>query len=162
MRKRAFVGALLLVTTGCYSYVPVEFDAIPVGQGVRVYLSRDGVARLREIGSDVIPGADSGEPTIQGALVQRTAENFSILVPVASHHEGFLQSELGQQVTLPTSTVVEARLKKVSGVRTGLAVAGSAALITGVVISIMRNARDPLGQNPDPGSQDIRIPSSIR
>jgi hypothetical protein len=158
MRKRALVGALLLVTTGCYSFVPAEFDAIPVGQGVRVYLSREGVARLRELGADEIPGASSDEPVIEGTLVRRSATDFSVLIPVTSHQEGFLQSALGQQVTLPASTVVQARLRKVSGVKTGLALVGSTAVITGVIVSIIQGARQPV-DGDDPIPQDSRIPA---
>lgn len=160
MRKKALVAAVLLVSTGCYSYVPAEFDVIPVGEGVRVYLSREGVQRLREIGGDVIPGASGDQPVVSGTLVRRDLDEFSIRIPVTAHQEGFLQTELGQQVTLPTSVVVQAQRRKVSQVKTALAVVGSTALITGVIISIIKGARQPVDSR-NPPSEDVRIPLSV-
>jgi hypothetical protein len=160
VKKRIVAALVLLVTTGCYSYVPVEFDTVPVGEGVRVYLSREGVTRLRELGGDQIPGAAADQPVVQGTLTRRTAADFSVLVPVTSRQVGFLQNELGQQVTLPVADAVAVQLRKVSGVRTGLALAGSTAGIAYVIVSIIKGARAPQeGEEPPPG--DLRIPISI-
>jgi hypothetical protein len=158
--KRAVAALVLLVTTGCYSYVPAEFGAVPIGEGVRVYLSRDGVTRLRELGADQIPGAAGDEPVVQGTLTRRTASDFSVLIPVTSRQVGFLQNELGQQVTLPVADAVSVQLRKVSQVKTGLALAGSTAGLAFIIVSIIQGARQPQ-DNQQPLPDDIRIPLSV-
>ncbi|HUR01128.1 MAG TPA: hypothetical protein VM347_01180, partial [Nonomuraea sp.] len=144
--------------SGCYSYVPAELATVPLGEGVRVYLSRDGVARLRELGADQIPGAAGEQPVVQGTLVRRTGSDFSLLIPVTSRQVGFLQTNLGQQVTLPAADAVQVQLRKVSGVKTGLALATSTAGLAYILVSIVQGARQPTPPNPDPGPVDLRVP----
>ncbi|MSR07882.1 MAG: hypothetical protein EXR93_12595 [Gemmatimonadetes bacterium] len=158
MRKRIFVGLILLVTTGCYSYVPAELGVVPVGEGVRVYLSRAGVAKLSELTGDEIPGSGGDQPLVQGTLVRRTDSEFSILVPVASRQVGFLQTNLGQQVTFPVADAVQVQLRKISPVKTGLALIGSTAGIAYLIVSIVQGARQPSNPSPDPGPVDLRAP----
>lgn len=158
MRKRIFVGLILLVASGCYSYVPAELGVVPVGEGVRVYLSRAGVAKLSELAGDQIPGAGGDQPVVQGTLVRRTDSEFSLLVPVASRQVGFLQSNLGQQITFPVGDAVQVQLRKVSSVKTGLALVGSTAGIAYVIVAIVQGARQPTNPNPDPGPVDLRVP----
>ena len=161
MRTRRIVAAVMLVvTTGCYSYVPTDFDAVPVGEGVRVFLSREGVTRLRELGADQIPGAAAEQPIVEGTLVRRTASDFSVLIPVTARQVGFLQNPLGQQVTLPVADAVQVQRRQVSQVKTGLALAGSTAAIAVVIVSIIRGARQPQQtEQPPPG--DLRIPLPV-
>jgi len=145
--------------TGCYSYVPAEFETVPIGEGVRVFLTREGVTRLRELGGDQIPGANSDQPVVQGTLTRRSPADFSILIPVGSRQVGFLQNELGQQVTLPVADAVQVQLRQVSQVKTGAALVGSTAAIAFVIVSIIKGARPP-NDNPEPPPGDIRIPLS--
>jgi hypothetical protein len=115
------------------------------------------VTRLRELGGDQIPGASGDQPVVQGTLTRRTASDFSVLIPVTSRQVGFLQNELGQQVTLPVADAVAVQLRKVSQVKTGLALAGSTAGIAFVIISIIKGARQPQDR-PTPPPEDLRIP----
>jgi hypothetical protein len=156
--KRILVGLFVLLATGCYSYVPVELEVAPVGQDVRVYLSRTGVERLRELGGDQIPGAAADQPVVSGTLVRRTGSDFSLLIPVTSRQVGFLQTDLGQQVTFPAADAVQVQLRKVSALKTGLVVAGSTALIGYVIVNIVQGARQPVDRPiPEPG--DLRFPA---
>ena len=157
MNQRLVAGLVLLVTTGCYSYVPADFETVPIGGGVRVFLSREGVARVRELGGDQIPGAASDQPVIQGTLVRRTAAEFSVLVPVTSRQSGFQQNPLGQQITLPVADAVQVQRRQVSQLKTGLALAASTAGIAFVIVSIISGARQPEDEPPPP-PVDLRIP----
>jgi hypothetical protein len=158
MRRRAFVGVLLVATTGCYSYVPAQFDVIPAGEGVRVFLNQEGVARLRQTAQGVVPGLDGDQPVVQGTLTRRSAVDFSVLVPVTAHQEGFLQSELGQQITLPTADVVGVQQKKLSSTKTALALVGTTAGLAFVIVSIIQGARNPTTTDQGPPNTDVRIP----
>ena len=156
IRNAAVVLGTTVLATGCYSYVPAQFTAIPIGEGVRVYLSQDGVARLHEIAADAFP--DLGDrPVLNGRLVRRDATEFSVQVPVGARQAGFHQAELDQQVTLPVSSLVQVEQKKVSGVRTGLALVAATAALATVTVTILSGARDPVSDGgPDP--DNIRVP----
>ncbi len=157
MRSRILIAVVLLAATGCYSYVPTAIDAAPIGKGVRVYLSRAGMDRLREMGGNEIPGGALTEAVVKGTLVRRDATQFTLQIPVTSRRVGFLQSELGQQVTLPQADVVQVELKNLSGVRTGAALVASTAVIAAVIVSIIKGARQPI-DTPTPEPGDIRLP----
>ena len=159
-RKRLSAALVLLVTTGCYSYVPADFQTVPIGEGIRVFLTREGVNRLRELGGDQIPSAQSDQPVVTGTLVRRSDSDFSILIPVTSRQVGFLQNSLGQQVTLPVADAVQVQRREVSQVKTIATLAASTAAIGFVIVSIIKGARQPQ-DTPQPLPEDLRIPASI-
>ena len=152
------VAVILIASTGCYSYLPAPSAAVPIGAGVRVYLSRSGMDRLQEMGGEEIPGGALTQPVVQGTLVRRDAERFSIQIPIANRQTGFLQSELGQQVTMVQADAVRFELKKLSPARTGGALVLSTAAIATVIVSILRGARQPL-DTPTPEPGDMRLPA---
>ena len=156
LRGVALVLGTSVFSSGCYSYVPANFTAIPQGEGVRVYLSQAGVDSLRRAAGDAIP-ALGDRPVVSGRLVQRSATDFSLQIPVATRQAGFLQSELDQQVTLPIADVVSVETKTLSGTRTALATIAGTALLAAVVVTIVTGARQPV--NTDGGAGDnLRIP----
>src|SRR5688500_18943978 len=156
-RRKTLVVALLILTTGCYSYVPAEFTAVPLGEGVRVYLSREGQARLRAAGEDQIPGLADEEPVVDGVLVRREASEFSLRIPVAQRQTGFIQSTLDQQVTLPTTEVVQVRQRVVSRTKSALAVVGSTAAVGALLVTIIKGARRPV-DDEQPLPDEMRVP----
>ena len=153
-------GALLVVgtvvLTGCYTYVPAQFDAVPIGEGVRVYLTQSGVDRLRQVGAGALPGL-TDRPVLSGRLVRRDATEFSLQVPVGTRQAGFHQAALDQQVTLPVTDLVQVEQRRVSGVRSGLAAAGATALLATVVVMIVNGARRPV-DNAGPDPDNLRVP----
>jgi hypothetical protein len=149
------VGAALL-TSGCYTYVPAQFTAIPIGEGVRVYLSPTGLERLRQVGAEALPGI-ADRPVLNGRLVRRDATEFSLQVPVGTRQAGFHQAEIDQQVTLPLSDLVQVEHRRVSGLRTGLALGAATALLATVVVTIVTDARNPAGDS-GPDGDNLRIP----
>ncbi len=157
-RAAGMAGAALVVLggSGCFAYVPTDFAAVPLGEGVRVYLSQTGMNRLREIGEDAIPGAAS-TPVLIGTLVRRDASEFSLQVPVGTRQVGFHSAELDQQVTLPVADVVLVERRKVSGARTVLLTAAGTAVVGAAIYAIIDGARRPL-DNSAPDSDNVRVP----
>jgi hypothetical protein len=154
-------GALVVVGTavlssGCYTYVPAQFTTIPIGEGVRVYLSQAGVDRLRQVGADALPGL-TDRPVLSGRLVRRDASEFSLQVPVGTRQAGFHVAELDQQVTLPVTDLVQVERRQVSNVRTAISVAAGTAALTTVVVMIVNGARRPV-DNTGPDPDNLRIP----
>ena len=156
IRKTLIVAAMIL-TTGCYSYVPADFATVPLGEGVRVYLTREGQARLRAAGEDQIPGLGADEPVVDGVLVRRDASEFSLRIPVAQRQVGFIQGTLDQQVTLPTTEVVQIQHRIVSRTKSTLAVVGSTAAIAGLLVVIIKGARRPV-EDDQPLPDEMRRP----
>ena len=155
---RARIGALLalLFGSGCYSYIPADFSTVPMGEGVRVYLSETGMTRLRELGGDALPGAGT-RPIVSGRLVNRTPSEFSLEIPVGTRAVGFHTEELDQRLTLPVADVVQVEMKKVSGVKTAALTAAGAGAIGYLIVLVVKGARDPvIDTQPDP--DNIRIP----
>src|SRR5688500_1644394 len=97
---RAGTVLAALLSAGCYSYAPADFAAVPIGEGVRVYLTQGGVAHLQEVGGDALPGL-ADRPVLVGRLVGKDAGAFSLQVPVATRQVGFHSAALDQRVTLP-------------------------------------------------------------
>jgi hypothetical protein len=156
IRSALIVVGTAVLTSGCYTYVPAQFTTIPIGEGVRVYLSQSGVDRLRQIGADALPGL-TDRPVLSGRLVRRDASEFSLQVPVGSRQTGFHTAALDQQVTLPVTDLVQVERRQVSGLRTALSLgAGTAALAT-VVVMIVKGARRPV-DNTGPDPDNLRIP----
>lgn len=155
LHGRIPVITVALCLSGCFSYVPAEFETIPIGEEVRLFLNGAGLERLNEVGEDILP--DSDEPVVAGTLVARQADQFSLRIPVASRQEGFLQSQIAQQVTLPTSGLVQAERRQLNGIRTGLAVASGTAAIAVLVMTIISGGTPPQPV-PPPTGEDARIP----
>lgn len=151
----AALGAAALAS-GCYTYVPAQVATIPLGEGVRVYLSQSGVERLRAIGADALPGL-TDRPVLSGRLVRRDATEFSLQVPVGTRQAGFHQAQLDQQVTLPLSDLAQVEQRRVSRARTGLAVAAGTAALATVAVMIVSGARNP-ASNGGPDPDNLRIP----
>jgi hypothetical protein len=156
LRNALLVTGTAVLATGCYTYVPAQFSAIPIGEGVRVYLTQSGVDRLRQIGADALPGL-TDRPVLNGRLVRRDATEFSLQVPVGTRQTGFHQAALDQQVTLAVTDLVQVERRRVSGVRSGLAAAGATALVATVVVLIVNGARRPV-DNTGPEPDNLRIP----
>ncbi|MSR07879.1 MAG: hypothetical protein EXR93_12580 [Gemmatimonadetes bacterium] len=142
--------------SGCYTYVPATFSTVPTGESVRVYLTQSGVDRLRQMGGEAMPELGS-RPVLTGKLVRRDATDFSLQIPVGSRQSGFMRSELGQQITLPVSDLVQVEWRQVSGTRSALATAGVSVVLAAVVVTALKGARAPggsAGSDPD----NLRMP----
>ena len=145
-----------LALCACYSYVPAEFEAVPLGEEVRVYLSSRGMVRLAELteGEVTLPG----QPIVGGALAGRDESEFSLRIPVASRQVGFLQSQISQQVTLQRDDLVQVTVRQFDKTRTGLTVGASAAAIAGVIAFILGSSEgEDRPPTPD-GPEDLRVP----
>lgn len=140
VRATALLLLTLPVATGCASYVATPLRDLPVGQPVRVSLTRQAYEALPRI-SD-LPGT-----RYQGTLVRRSDAELVVHVPLA------VGSPLGQDVVIPTEGITEAAIRKPSPARTTLVVAAGVAVVVGVVLSASHSGplQDGPGGNPDTG-----------
>jgi hypothetical protein len=154
IRNAAVVLGTSVFTGACYSYVPARFDTVPIGLGVRLYLSEAGLDSLRRAAGVAVPGLGV-RPVVSGILVRRDADDFSLQIPVAVRQAGFHEAELDQRVTLPVADLIQVEQRKVSSAKTALAVASSAFVVATVVVTVMTGARRPVDTSTPPGDNDL-------
>lgn len=143
-----FAAALMLfATTGCFNYVPAEIGAVPPGESVRLYLTRAGVDAVNEGGAEEALSFVS-EPVLSGEFVRRTGDDLFLRVPTVRRQIGFHTSQLGQDIRIPASEIVQIERQELSKARTGLLVGGATAAITGLIVFILNDARQPDSGNP--------------
>ena len=148
---RLAVAILATALPACFKYLPAEFDAVPPGQSVRVYLTRQGMAAV----GDAID-QDAG-PFLNGTLQRRDGDRIFVRVPVARRQVGFFAETIGQDIEIRTSDIVQLEHRRLDRVGTGLLVAGTAASAAAVIFLII----DAGGrQDPDdpPIPERRRIP----
>ncbi len=132
----------LSTTTGCFNYVPTEIGAVPPGGSVRLYLTRAGVEAVNQGGAEEALSTVF-EPVLAGEFVRRTDAELFVRVPTVRRQVGFHSAQLGQNIRVPAGEVVQVERRELSRARTGLLVGGSAAAITGLIVFILNDARQP-------------------
>ena len=144
----ALAAALALSTaTGCFNYVPTEMAAVPPGESVRLFLTRAGVNAVNEGGAEEALSVVS-EPVLSGEFVRRAGDDLFLRVPTVRRQIGFHSTQLGQDVRVPAGEIVQIERREFSKAKTGLLVGGAAAVITGLVVFILNDARQPDVVNP--------------
>ena len=154
IRRWLACGALGL--TGCFHYVPVEPTAPPVGNDVRVELTRVGFAELPEMPS--YPG-----PDLTGVLVRAEAGGLLLRVPVPVRVDGMLRETIDQDVTIPSRSIVQIERREFDRTRTGLSVAGGVATLLGVFLGFKAGGNDTPEIPQPPGEEEAgsRLISSV-
>ena len=147
-RLPMFAAALVLfTTTGCFNYVTAEIAAVPPGESVRLYLTRAGVDAVNEGGAEEALSFVS-EPVLSGEFVRRTGDDLFLRVPTVRRQIGFHTSQLGQDIRIPASEIVQIERQELSRSKTGLLVGATTAAITGLIVFILNDARQPDSGNP--------------
>lgn len=144
----AFALAIaFLASAGCYSYVPVSFQAVGSKEDVRLRVTESAAARLAK---DI--GTFSTE--VDGQLASEGPDSVSLGVPIDRSYRGTTIGTTTQTVLLSRSEVVEVRKREFSRSRTVLAsagiVAGFGALAAGIVQLVDQNGPSDQGTTPPP------------
>ena len=140
---------------GCfrYSYVPLA-DA-PVGQEVRVHLSREGHARLSSAVGEALPDLPR---VVDGSLVQANARQLLISVRVATDSR-VASAGLRQRLAIPAGDIQQLEVRQLDrkkvvliGVGAGLALG---AIIAHYVGGVFGGTTGPF---PEPGPTELVQP----
>ena len=95
-----FIGLL-----GCHNYVPTDFTTVPVGEDVRLTVTRQSVPDLSEVSLENDP-----VPVLEGTLERRQDGSLIVRIPVGRRADGFHSVALGPvsytHLTLPTILLV--------------------------------------------------------
>ena len=139
---------MAILSAGCFSYIPTEIGAVPPGESVRLFLTREGVDAVNQGGAEEALSAIL-DPVLSGEFVRRTDADLFLRVPTVRRQVGFHSAQLGQDVRVPTSEIVQIERQQLSKAKTGLLVGGAAAAITGLIRFILNDARQAT-DTPEP------------
>lgn len=153
---RRFRGIALLsvvhVLAGCYTFAPARVEDARPDQSVRVRLAPVEAARLADF-------ADPTTRTVQGRMVEATADSVLLLVPSHSEVRGTRVETLFQRVQVGRAGVLELELKSLDRPRTylvsGLVFVG----ITAFVVNRLAGGGGSEVVPPGGGPADAVIPA---
>ena len=150
----ALVFVALPATGGCYKYLPAQVDpAPPVGQDVRLVVTRDGAAELEQVSS-----LNSAiVPQIEGKIEAAEATHFMIRVRQRNDEaQQGMGNNIAQLVRVPTNQIIGIELREIDVPMTVLAIGG---VVGGGTILLLRII-DAVGSD---NSQDVIDPNlSVR
>ncbi len=131
---------MAILSAGCFSYVPTEIGAVPPGESVRLFLTREGVDAVNQGGAEDALSAIL-DPVLSGEFVRQTDADLFLRVPTVRRQVGFHSAQLGQDVRIPASEIVQIERRQLNKAGTGLLIGGAAAAFTGLVVFILNDAR---------------------
>lgn len=151
----AAMATALPLFAGCYSFTPIPVDPAPVGQNVRVYVTRTGAPEVLSVTESV-----GVIPEIRGQVTG--VEDGSLLLRMPIRPEpgtGAGLADIAQLVRVPTDEIVALELQEFSPARTAFLVAGGAALAAAIVFVIIdASGQDGPTDPPDPPLLMRRMP----
>jgi hypothetical protein len=152
--KNCQLIAAAAVTAGCYSYVPVQVDEVPLQTEVRAVLSTAGEISLRE-------RVGLGEGRLRGELVERSADELVIAVPSTGPFTGSTE-RFYQRIDIPRADVLLVeRREPATGKTVGLMVA-AAGTATALAIIVFTGERNPGEGPPLPPGPDDHVALPLR
>ena len=154
-RRKPILGllaALMLSTTGCYTYTLTTPDMAAPGEGVRVLMTREGAAELAEV-TQVAWEA----PVVDGTLVGQEGDDLLLSVAVGPRDVGFVANDLRQTVRVPTSEIVTFQRRSLNVTNTVLSLAGVTAAGVGLVVYIVSEHRSGDDRTEPPPPDDLRF-----
>ena len=151
--KVAVITNLVLVLAGCFNYVPTDFTTVPVGEDVRLTVTRERVPDLSELTLQNDP-----IPVLEGILERREDASLIVRIPVGRRADGFHSVALGQAIRVSPDAIISAELRVLDGFKTAGMIIGTIAGATTLLLLGMDAMSDqaPLPQ-PDPPDLQLKL-----
>ena len=149
----AVITNLVLVLAGCFNYVPTDFTTVPVGEDVRLTVTRERVPDLSELTLQNDP-----IPVLEGILERREDASLIVRIPVGRRAEGFHSVALGQAIRVSPGAIISTELRVLDGFKTAGMIAGTIAGATTLLLLGMDAMSDqvPL-PHPDPPDFQLKL-----
>lgn len=150
MMRRLRWGVLLFVgvfSTGCYTYVRTDIEALSPGDDVRFLVTTRGAAEYVSA-----TGAPEAPPRISGTLDRQEPRTAFLRVPQPPASLGSPNAVwVDQMVGIPTGEILEAELRVLNRPRTAFMIGGATVVGTLAVMQIINTIGGPSsGEDPDP------------
>lgn len=158
MGRATLVMALLIMVSGCVRWIPARVGEVPVGTDVRLRLSEEGAAELREL-----TGTPRSE--VSGQLLQ-WGDEVMVSAALQGAGAGANSSSLRQRFVVDEEDILGVDIQELDRTRTGLFVGGVAVVagsaIVWAVSQLTGGGTAAPNTPPDPGPSEpfvrIRIP----
>ena len=131
------LAASILCLSGCFRYVPIRLEVAPVGEDVRLVVTRQGAFELSEV-----TGVSAAAPVLRGELVRVEDRAVLLRIPLESQRMGIHTEELGQTIRVPTEEILSIERRELDRTLTGLLAAASTAAAVGVISLIVDSFGD--------------------
>ena len=136
-----------LSSLACVNYIPVELNAVPPGEEVRVRLTDAGAIRAaRQLGRI--------RNLLEAGVAPQTTDSVAVIVWLGRDYPGTQFASVRETVVLPREEVTDFQLRRLSVPRTVALFAG-AAVVFGVLADQIIFQED---RNPDSPGDDERPP----
>lgn len=150
------LGVIATMGVGCYSYVPVALDDVPPGTHVRAHIRGSTAADLRQLGADW--------EHVDGRLIERGNEQLVVEILEATSFTTGGARSLSQRIDLPVQDVVSVQVRRLDGLKTGIAAALAAGgLVTFAfdLFGIMPWTDESTEDDTDGETEHLRVPFRI-
>lgn len=137
----------VLLSLGCYRYVPADTGSLRAGTEVRTRLSAAEAERIGEL-------LQTNGRLLEGRLVEAEGDQLLLQVPVAYTQVGSRPGALHQRVGIPRSEIVEVELKQLDRKKTGALIAASA-IVAGAVLYSQLSAEGGGYGTEEPGGGGV-------
>ena len=137
IRSFVWIGAAGVLSSGCFSYVPAELGTVPPGQDVRVHLAGEGVA------ADLAAISNRPSLSLDGTLIGGDSDQLVLRVPVAYQTSSIGTRTLGQDLTIPASSITQLELREFDRSRTWLVVGAGVAALAATLGSFGQGTPNP-------------------
>jgi hypothetical protein len=137
------VVALAVSGTGCYRYSRVELEAVPASADVRLLLNFSSMEgeELEDLTEARVINLDE-RPLVRGTLLERDASSVWLGVRVQNQGGQFATpgTPIEQRISIPVDAILDAEMRSLHRVGTGLLIAGGVAGATFVIVNILGDA----------------------
>jgi hypothetical protein len=151
-RNRSLFLSLLILSSGCFRYVPARIGAVPEGSAVRLHVSPEGASRVE-------PVIGSASPELVGVL-ERWSDQVVIAVRVPAG-QGVVDRALENRIVLSPSEVIAIEVRERDRARTIALAAGGVAVLGGATVAALTGVFGGSSNNDPPVEEDARVPFSI-
>ena len=158
--RMACILAVMATASGCYTWVPVEPTAVPVGTEVRAVLTDSGAEGVRQyFGPDVT--------AVEGPLVSWNREGLRIMAETSVRRAGFMPTVMLDTLVVAQHQLLDLQIQEFSRKRTTWFTVG---VVGGTVLAILAVKAFTGGSDEDPGEGGgpptddaivLRIPFSL-
>ena len=143
-------AAILLASSACYRYVPIETAAAVTGEPVRLYITQAGADGFREVYE-----VDSAVPSVRGTIMGRDAGDLLVAVQVAQRQVGFQAVGLEQTLRIPETEILATERRSLNALATSTFVGVVAGGVAAILTFILESEGEPAAPDPDP---DLMVP----
>ena len=145
-----FAVAILLLSSACYRYAPIETAAAAPGEPVRIYITQDGADGFREVYE-----VDEAVPNLRGTIVGRDGGDLLLAVEVARRQVGFRAVGLEQTLRIPEGEILATERRSLNALATSAFVGVVAGGVAAILTLILESEGEPGQPDPDP---DLMVP----